>query len=244
MPRRRPGSFVALAVFNFIIGGLSLLCGLFGFNRYTMTVNNQDVTPVFEAFMERELPSYPVYRRASAVANVALGFGFIASGVGLLGGWGRIFALVCGSLSLVHQVGVAVFQLFFVGPAFNRFFSQAGPIGFFGDFLSMVVVAWAIAVAIYDIVLITVTAMRSAPAARDVPEDYDDHPPRRRRYEDEPPDEPRRRRPAPDVDEDAFEERPRPRAREPYYEEEPPRRRRPVDDDDDPEPGPRRPRRD
>jgi len=128
MPRRPPASYTTFAVFHFIVGGLSLLCGMVGFVRFTVNVNNQDVTPQFEAFMAREAPSYQTYRRVSAAANLALGFGFIAGGVTLLSAprVGRVFAMVCGILSLLHQIGVVVLQLVVVAPAFSRFFNLPG----------------------------------------------------------------------------------------------------------------------
>src|SRR5262245_27000250 len=101
----RPDSYTPFAVFNFIFGGLALLCAVFGFSRPTMTINNRDVTPLYEAHMQHEIPNYRTYLIVGAVAGLALGVGFIVSGVGLLtDGWGRIMAFVVAPLSIVHQV--------------------------------------------------------------------------------------------------------------------------------------------
>src|SRR5207253_6633493 len=135
--------------------------------RFTVNVNNQDVTPQFEAFMAREAPIYQTYRRVSAVANLALGFGFIAGGVTLLSAprIGRIFAIVCGILSLLHQIGVVILQLVVIAPAFSRFFNLPGvTFGGLGDAMVFFTVASAILIGIYAVVMITVLSLRSVRA--------------------------------------------------------------------------------
>lgn len=236
MPNRRPASYVTLAIFNFIIGALSLFCGLSGFIRMTVTVNNRDVTPEFHAFMAREVPAYHTYRQIGGVVDLAVGFGMIAGGVMLLSAppLGRIFALIVGIVSLLEQVAVVLLQLLVIGPGVSRFFNQIGAFGtgFLGEGMMFLSIAGALLVGIYDIILIVMLAVRRVPEGPPGADEYDEPAyRRRRRYEED----------------DEFEDRPRPRSRDeyprsederrrsrrddPYYEDDPPRRRRPLDDE-------------
>src|SRR5439155_24805663 len=121
---------------------------------------------------------YQTYRRPSPAATVTLGFGFLAGGAMLLSAprVGRGFAMVCGILSLLHQIGVIVLQLVVVAPAFSRFFNLPGmAFGGLGDAMVFFTIAWAILIGIYDVVMVTVLSLRSVPATFDRGgDDYDE----------------------------------------------------------------------
>lgn len=227
MPRRRTGSsFTVFAILNFIAGGSLFLCALTGAADMTVEVNNRDLTKELRAFLDAEIPGYSVYKIGGAVLGFLLGAGLIASGVGLLKGadWGRVLALVCAFVAVVHHVGTSVLQLFFVNPAMTKFFGRHGPINFsfLPKFIALVGVVFMLGWVVYFVIEIAILLTGGGRPARVcvAEEEWDDRPRRRApaRYEDEDEDydEPPRRPPR----------RPRPRYEDEDEDDEPPPRRR------------------
>jgi hypothetical protein len=206
MPRRRPASYTTFAVLNFIVGGFALLCSVCGGIEPTVEINHRDVTPEFRAYLNQEIPGYTTYKVTGMVVGLLLGAGLITAGVGLLvgPGWGRVLAIVCCALAVLHHAGLAVFQLFLVGPAMTHFFTaQGGGLGGLFSILPrtaiLMAVVWELIAVLFYIIQILVLAFQPLRPARAYVEDEDDWEdrPRRRRYRDEDDDydEPPRRRP-------------------------------------------------
>jgi hypothetical protein len=223
MPRR-PGGYTTFAIMNFILGGILLLCSVGSGIHPTVTINNQDATHQFIAFLNQQVPGYSVMKIGGAVVGFLLAAGLIVGGVGLLQNqnWGRVLAMVFAIVSLLHHAFLIVFQIFWVNPALDRFFA-----GFPLFNLSVVpktlalgfMLFWSLAI-IYYFIQILVLAITSPGASRD-----GDERGRSRRDWDEEDDRPRRRPSRAEQDDD-----------------QPRRRRRPVDEDDedDEDPRPRR----
>jgi hypothetical protein len=205
MARGRPGSYTTFAVMNFIVGGFALLCGVCSGINWDVTVNGRNVTPEMVAFLNQEVPGYSAIRIAGMVVEILLGLGLIASGVGLLqvAQWGRILAILLSALTVLHHIGMAVFQLFLVNPALDRYFARFFPFNF--SFMvqsgAWVTVSWHGLILVYCIVQILVLSFQPPTRARAYEEEEGDWEDRRRparrprdRYEDEYDEQPRRRR--------------------------------------------------
>jgi hypothetical protein len=213
MPRRRPASYTAFAVLNFIVGGLALVCSVCAGIEPSVEINHQDATPVMRAYLNQEIPGYTAYKVIGMVVGLLLGAGLVTAGVGLLVGprWGRLLAIVCSAVAVLHHVALAVFQLFFVSPAMTRFFLSMG--GIFGGLFStlprtaiVMAVVWeslAILFYIVQIVVLSLQPPRVARAYAEDEEDFEDRPRRRLRRDrdEEDEDEPPRRRPRRRADE-------------------------------------------
>jgi hypothetical protein len=258
MPRR-PEVLVIFAVLNIIVGALLLFCGVCSGSEGTLTVNGKDVTEQMKEHMNTEIPGYTAIRMTGVVTAIALGLGFLASGIGLLNlmQWGRVVGLVCAAVAILQQIATSLFQVLAVAPARARFLDKFGPIslGFVATIWGWVVLAGALVVVTCSVIVLVGLLSRSVSQAFSRPrrdfeddEDDDDWEDRRRR--------PARRRPP---REEEVDEEPRERSegitrrRPPPREEDdlPPRRRppRPRDEEDeddedygDPRPRPRRPR--
>jgi hypothetical protein len=123
----RPGTITAFAVLNMVFGGLFLLCGLLSTADSKVSFNGKDMSHELKSFMESEVPTYTFCRVGMVVANLALGTGFILSGVGLLllRGWGRTLALACAVLSVCLQLFQTGYQLVLINPATKKFLATA-----------------------------------------------------------------------------------------------------------------------
>jgi hypothetical protein len=231
--RRRSGSLTTFAVMNFVIGGLLLCCAVCSGIDTTVTINNQDLTQQLKEFMNQEIPGYSVYKIGGAVLGFFLAVGLIVGSVGLLKvqSWGKLLTLTSAGVLVLHHVFMAILQLFFVNPAWDRFFSRfpvfAFNFSFFPKTLALVALLFQVLCVLYyllQIIMVSLDRSFSAPARNEG--DFDD--------ED---DAPRRRRRRFEGDEDDYHEDDRPRRRRPVREDDDdddrPRRRRPIHDDDD-----------
>jgi hypothetical protein len=224
---------------NIIFGSLFLLCilGSLTQNNAKITIKNQDVTPVFKEFMNREAPGYAAYQVIIAVVNLALAVTFILSGIGMLqlAQWGRILGLVCASLAILVEIGSGLYQLLVINPAITKFFAMVqDPLGFFGAFPKIIgtvtIIVALIAIGYNVLLLIALLLNTSARAFSGAGrEDYD--------YEDGEDEgwgdsSPSRRRAPQDQEQN---EEPYQRRRPVSDEGAPPRRRpaRPEDEDDE-----------
>jgi hypothetical protein len=229
---------------NIIFGSLFLLCiagGLISQNSTKITINNQDVTPVFKEFMNREAPGYATYQVVIAVVNLALSLVFILSGIGMLqlAQWGRILGLVGASLAILVEIGSGLYQLLVINPAITKFFAMVqDPLGFFGAFPKIIgtvtIIVALIAIGCNVLLLIALllnTSARAFSGAGRQDYDYED-----REDEDWGDRSPSRRRARQDEEED---EEPYQRHRPVSDEGAPPRRRpaQPEDEDDEDEGG-------
>jgi hypothetical protein len=251
MQRRRPGGITALAILNIVFGGLFSLCSLNVFAEKTITVNNRDVTQAFKEFMDREVPGYSTYLIVFAVTELALAFGFIFSGIGMLrlAQWGRVLGLVCAGLAILHQLGNGLYQLLAINPAIAKFFTQFGQLmgGLGGSFVQIAGVVTMVVALIavgYNVLLIIVLLSNSSARAfskdgrgaddldEEEGEEWDERQPYRGRSARE------------EEEEDDYPDDRRRPMRRPREDEEPPPRRPParpqpreVDEDDDDEEG-------
>lgn len=253
MPRRKSDSVGTFAVLNIIFGCLMILCGVQGLDKSDkVTINDQDVTQQWMDFMNQEVPGYSICRMAIPILGLVVAVGFVVSGIGLQmrKNWGRISALVVGSLAIAYEAFQAIYQIAFVNPGIKKFLA-VGPINFgglFTSFATMIVMMGAVIIGGYSIILIvgmispvTIRALREGEIEEEEDEDdYEDYPRRRRARRDY------------DEDEDEDEEdlpprRPKRRLRREEEDEEdeaPPRPKRSVRRDeiqeDTPRPKPRR----
>jgi hypothetical protein len=135
-----------------------VLCTLFGNAEVSVSINNQDVTPQFQAYLHHEIPHYDTYRTAGVWAGGLLAVGLIVSGIGLLRAapWARFLALGCAVLAVLEQAAVAAFQLLVVNPAAAHFFTLFGPVnfGFLYSFVTGFVVAGALTSVLVGVILI------------------------------------------------------------------------------------------
>jgi hypothetical protein len=129
----RPGTIIAFAILNMVFGGLFLMCGFLSTADAKVSFNGKDMSHELKSFMESEVPAYTLCRVATVVANLALGTGFILSGVGLLllRRWGRTLALACAILSVFLQLFQSGYQLVLINPATKKFLAT-GPINLGG----------------------------------------------------------------------------------------------------------------
>jgi hypothetical protein len=151
MARSRPVLVISFGVLNLLLGCLLLFCGVCGAVSTTSsekwTVNGRDITPEYQAYMEREVPAYTVERFADVGLRFFTAFGFLGSGVGLLlvTRWGQILAVLVALMSIVHQLLVVLWQVAFIGPARTRFLDSMPllNLGFVGKMETIIVAGWA-----------------------------------------------------------------------------------------------------
>ena len=196
MPGRRPGAYTAIAVLNFVYGGLLMVCAACSGIDMPLEVNRVDVTQDLRNYLNQEIPGFSTLKIAGAVFGVLLGVALIVAGIGLLqvATWGRVLGIITAVLGAVHHVGEAVLQLMFVNPALDRFFARFWPINF--SFLPktaalVVVIGWALGT-VYFLIQTILLAVQPARLVADPvayqEEDWEDRPRRRRRpdrWEDE-----------------------------------------------------------
>jgi len=235
MQRHRPGNVTTFAVFNLILGGMLLICGIVDMQESKVEVNGKDLTQEKKDFLAREIPAYATYRVEAPVLTLALSVGLMVSAVGMLlvQSWGRFLAIGIAGVLALYYVFDTIYQITLVNPGVAKFTNttdfKAG--GFVAAFRTVFIVGWALVVVAYSIVLLL--GMLGSRAARAFRGEYDpaeDRPDRRRYRGDDDDDRPRRRSRRRADDEDDEDDRSR--------------RRRPDRDDDIQASPRRRPRRD
>src|SRR4051794_29306482 len=95
MQRYRPGHVTTFAVFNIILGGLLLICGIVDMQEAKVEVNGKDITQEKKDFLAKEIPAYATYRVMAPILTLALSVGLLVSAVGMLlvQSWGRFLAI-------------------------------------------------------------------------------------------------------------------------------------------------------
>jgi hypothetical protein len=121
-PANRPIAVVAMAVINFVFGGLAICCcGCFGMvflllpafaNRLPKDAANMQVD------MLLELPAYRALNVASAFLGVAMALFLVISTSGLLAmrPWGRFGCIAYAVLQIIIQMAEFIVGLLFMGP--------------------------------------------------------------------------------------------------------------------------------
>lgn len=132
MSEDRPTSLYAIAVLNLVVGVFGVLVDSAStvsiFAERTLAARYLDDKQQFEraqieSVLAKELPHLPAYR---LVFNVAipwlLTLALLASGVGLLRlkAWGWWLAILYGCASLLHKVGMGIYTVVFLLPAYRE----------------------------------------------------------------------------------------------------------------------------
>jgi hypothetical protein len=143
----RSGKWVILAVLNFGMALLLLPCSTcVGFDlSYTdLKLNNQDAKPQLVAFMNSEVPGFMAWKIGGALVGYGIAAGMVAGGAGLILGkpWGRTVSMAACILGIAHHVLLAVVQLIFIVPAYDKFFDRVFRVGPLNLGLPLKIVAW------------------------------------------------------------------------------------------------------
>jgi hypothetical protein len=230
----RPALVMVVAILQLVIGGLLVICGLFGLvttltgtssTTVTITSGGQTRTYDMREEMIREAPSYKAFTVSSAVVDLLLHFAMIAGGIGLLmmQAWGWWASVAWAGVQIAYQLVTAGYLWFVAMPAANRV-AQTLPRDIFtstavntNTFTHLVWAIFATGFTVYPVlilILLVLPAARSAFSPRD-------------HYDDEEDDDRGRRGRRRDEEED-------------YEEDDRPRRRRDEEDDEDEPRGRRR----
>jgi hypothetical protein len=147
MPRRKvPAAVLTIAVLHFVFGGLGLIClgcgglmALAGGQQALARMGTPEQQRQAEAQRRRQqvmdqvhaerVPLYRAYSTTNQVASVLFCVAMVASGFGLLylRPWGRWLSVGYASLSLLANVGVALYTLAFMAPADEEAFRRVPP---------------------------------------------------------------------------------------------------------------------
>lgn len=129
MKAKVPGVVVAVAVLNFVFGGLGLLgffCGG-GALLWMASASPFGGDPVSQALALtwqalRQVPGYVPVAIGQLVVGLVLAVLVIVAGVGLLHlrGWARVLTLVYAVFTILLQIGGVVYTLAVVNPALDR----------------------------------------------------------------------------------------------------------------------------
>jgi hypothetical protein len=117
----RSGGVTAVAIVNFVLGGLAILCGLLGFLGGAVLSGASTLTKEMEAEMKKkgvevksgELQSAGTKAMIQSLVSLAWGAGAIVGGVGLIGRkqWGRSIALILAGVAVLMGL-FALYQMF------------------------------------------------------------------------------------------------------------------------------------
>jgi hypothetical protein len=125
---------MTMAVLNFIIGGVGLLCGCaVGADPVlgAMQPKGQANGPMQQGldFMSKEIPNFMAIQSVRAGLTLLVSILLIVTAAGLLNmkSWARWLAIFTGLLALVNQVIYAVFQVVYFFPAQEKLMKQQGP---------------------------------------------------------------------------------------------------------------------
>jgi len=226
MKPSRPGSATTFAVFNLILGGLLLICGIVSMQEAKVEVNGKDLTQEKNDFLAKEIPAYSTYRVASPILMMVIAVGLCLSAVGLLmfQNWGRMLAIGVGGVLVLYHIFDTIYQIALVNPGVAKFTNttdfKAGAV--VSGFRTVFIVGWALLVVAYGIVLVLgLMGGRTARAFRGEfdPQDMADDRGRRRGRDSD--------------DDDDDDDRSRRRERGRADDDDRVRRRRDDDDDED-----------
>jgi uncharacterized membrane protein (DUF2068 family) len=118
---QRSGGVTAVAIVNFVLGGLAILCGLLGFLGGAVLSSAGSLSKEMEADMRKkgmevksgDLQSAGTKAMFLSVVNLGWGVAAIVSGIGLIGRkqWGKLIALVLGAIAVLLAL-FALYQMF------------------------------------------------------------------------------------------------------------------------------------
>jgi hypothetical protein len=139
MPQRRPISFVFFAIFNFAFALFFVGCGVCA-NISDSAAWHVEVNGVrfdektLRDHLNQKLPGHKAIKITGIVLGYGTCVGLILSGIAMLFGGllSKLFALLVYAAALVHHIVLIVYQLVWVNPAIDQFFSQI-PVGMFGQ---------------------------------------------------------------------------------------------------------------
>jgi hypothetical protein len=127
MPRnRRPPLILVMAILNFVMGGLTLLCGLCaaGGNALVaaMGTNNQMGIGDMTTYMDKEVPGWQVIEVGRGLLLILLAVILIVAGIGLLKmqTWARWVCVFYAVASILLTIGHATFELAVAKPAMDK----------------------------------------------------------------------------------------------------------------------------
>jgi len=122
MKRQRPVAVLVIAILNFVVGAISLVCGTCGaaLNSVVASISipSGAVEPM-PTYLGRVVPGWPAVEVGRGVALFVLGLVLIIAAIGLLlmHGWGRWLSVGYAVLSIVLHSGYLTYELGFVMPA-------------------------------------------------------------------------------------------------------------------------------
>ncbi|HWG43130.1 MAG TPA: hypothetical protein VN688_10115 [Gemmataceae bacterium] len=129
----RPILVTLLAISQLVVGGLLLVCGVFGLvatvagsSSTTVTISDrgQSITRVYdtEEEMEKEAPGYKLFLLGGGGVSILLHVTMIAGAIGLLklSAWGWWVSLTWALLRLLYQIITLGYLWFVAMPAANR----------------------------------------------------------------------------------------------------------------------------
>jgi hypothetical protein len=202
MAARTTAPVITSAIISILMGLFLLTCGVCGavntFGSSNITVNNKDITPEYDAHMNKEVPIYPVINYGDVILRFLLALTFLGVATLLFtpyAKFGQPVGLLAALVSLGHQLIVVIWQLVFIMPARSEFFKKY-PLLDLGGFTSKVgavwVVGWAVLFVLGDLAILVCLALPGTwkalwRPAEQLPEE-DDKPSRRRgraRWEDD-----------------------------------------------------------
>jgi hypothetical protein len=125
LPPQRSGLVTALAVLNFVFGGLAIVCGLLGLLGGALLSGGGSTGKEIQRQVEKQLEKEGVQVPGGtvqdlgkiimfqAVLSLLWGTGAIVGGVGLISrrNWGRILTLVCAGVSALLAL-LSLWQVF------------------------------------------------------------------------------------------------------------------------------------
>src|SRR5262249_39621715 len=130
MAEKRPTVLTVMGILNIVLGSLFLLCNLCGGVVVLMMASGSkmfevqgiDVFGDMWNFMKREVPAYPAITFGSLALNLVVDILLLIAGIGLLNvrSWGRVLSLIYSVITILMQIGMAIFTIAIVNPATAR----------------------------------------------------------------------------------------------------------------------------
>ena len=131
-PPQRPGAVMTMAVVNFIIGGLGLLCGcaasLDPIMGWTAKGGGGNNAAAMLQFLDKEAPGYLAVQAVRAVMILILSIMLIVASIGLLKlqRWSRIMCLGYAVVAFLLHLFYVIYQVAVVFQAQDKWFKKVG----------------------------------------------------------------------------------------------------------------------
>jgi hypothetical protein len=135
MKRERPKEVLIAAILNFIVGGTSMLCGLYGNTVFLalllrlLDMGDPGRPNPFEGygeFLQQQIPSYTMVEIGRILCMFAIGLTLVVAGTGLLlmKRWAYWATFACALITMMLHIGYVIFELAFVTPVVDRWLAR------------------------------------------------------------------------------------------------------------------------